>query len=189
MADKLTVPFRGRGKVNSTQTTLYDGFGNSIPLAMTQTELSIPTGTTIDVEDAGGLKLAGTAVTSTAVELNIMDGVTATAAELNAVDVTAQAETIDSGVAISVLVANTKLDNTTSGAGAITIAVPDASMYGRVKTIEMTVDGGDTTLALTNVQGGTAATTATFADVNDTLVLVGGTSKWHVIGESGVVLS
>lgn len=77
MADKLTVPFRGRGKVNSTQTTLYDGFGNSIPLALTQDELTIPTGKTLDVEDASGFKIAGTAMTATAAEMNALTGVTA----------------------------------------------------------------------------------------------------------------
>lgn len=136
--------------------------------------------TTFDLNGAldvsGSVTLAGTALT-------------ATATELNKNDVTAQAETIDSGAAASVTVKNTKIDNTTSGAGAITLAAPDASMYGLVKTIEMIVDNGDVTLSLVNVQGGSAATTATFADVNDTLIMVGGTSKWHVIGESGVVLS
>jgi hypothetical protein len=40
---------------------------------------------TVDIESTATLKLAGTAVTASAAELNIMDGVTATAAELNAV--------------------------------------------------------------------------------------------------------
>ena len=110
-------------------------------------------------------------------------------AEVDKLDISAQSETVDSGDAVSVLVKNTKVDNTTNGAGAITLGVPDATMYGLVKTIEMTVDNGDVTLALTNVQGGSAATTATFAVVNDCLVLIGGTSKWHVICESGVLLS
>ena len=47
----------------------------------------------LDVKDHDGstvgLKLGGTLVTSTAAEMNIMDGVTATAAELNTVDITA----------------------------------------------------------------------------------------------------
>lgn len=128
-------------------------------------------------------------LTSSAAELNILDGATTTAAELNLMDVSAQAETIDSGVAVSVLILNTKIDNTSGGAGAVTLAVPGAGMYGKVKTVEMIVDGGDTTLALTNVVGGSAATTCTFAAVNDCLVLIGGTNKWHVIAESGVVLS
>lgn len=178
MSDKLIIPFRGDGKASSTSKPVFDQFGNELPIDVSTSE--------INVDQLG---IGGTTVTATAAELNILDGVTATAAELNALDVSAQAETIDSGAAASVTIANTKIDNTTSGAGAITLAAPDATMYGKVKTIEMTVDNGDVTLALTNVQGGSAGTTATFADVNDTLVMVGGTSKWHVIGESGVVLS
>ena len=50
---------------------------NAIPLAMTQSELTIPTGKTIDVEDASGLKLAGVAISATAAELNANGGVTA----------------------------------------------------------------------------------------------------------------
>lgn len=112
-----------------------------------------------------------------------------TTIEVDKLDISAQAETIDSGAVASVLIKNTKIDNTTSGAGAITLAAPDATMYGVVKTIEMTVDNGDVTLSLANVQGGSSATTATFNAVNDTLIMVGGTNKWHVIGESGVVLT
>ena len=114
--------------------------------------------------------------------------VTATAAELNLSDVSVQAETIVKAGVVSVTKLNTKIDSTT-GAGAVTLAVPDASMYGKIKTIEMTVDGGDITLALTNVVGGSAATTATFANVGETLVLLGGTAAWIVLKEYGVVLS
>jgi hypothetical protein len=170
MADKISIPFRGDGKVTSTAKTLYDMHGNALPMTISTAQIVI---TDLDMTT---LNIGGVAVTSTAAEINLMD-------------VTAQAETIDSGDAISVAVLNTKLDNTTSGAGAITLAVPGAEMYGKIKTIEMTVDNGDTTLALTNVTGGSAATTCTFAAVDDALVLMGGTNKWHVIAESGVVLS
>jgi hypothetical protein len=115
--------------------------------------------------------------------------VTATPAELNLLDLSAQTETIDSGVDVSVTKRITKIDNTTSGAGAITLAAPDATMLGQVKIIEMTVDGGDVTLSLANVDGGTAGTTATFDAVGKSLILIGGVSKWHVIGEAGVILS
>jgi len=115
--------------------------------------------------------------------------VAATAAELNKNDLSAETETIDSGVAVSVTKKITNIDNTTTGAGAITLAAPDASMIGIVKVIEMTVDNGDVTLDLTNVQGGSAATTATFDAVGEQLVLVGGSAKWTVIGEGGVTLS
>lgn len=138
----------------------------------------------------GGLKLgagAGTAVTSTAAELNILDGVTATAAELNTVDASINVETLIAAGAVSATITNTKLELV--GAGAVTLAAPGADMLGRTKLIEMTVDNGDVTLSLANVTGGSAATTCTWNDVNDALVLVGGTNKWHVVAESGVVLS
>lgn len=183
MADKLVIPFRGEGKVSSTAITVYDQHGNALPMTFSKTEIGF---TQADITT---LQIGGTEVTSTAEELNILDTATVTAEELNLSDVTAQAETIDSGDAISVAVLNTKIDNTSSGAGAITLAAPTAAMYGKVKTIEMTVDNGDVTLALTNVQGGSSATTATFDAVNDTLIVIGGTNKWHVTGESGVVLS
>lgn len=73
--------------------------------------------------------------------------------------------------------------------GAVTLAAPDASMLGQQKTIEMTTDGGDVTLALTNVVGGSAATTCTFNDVNDCLILVAKSNKWVVVKEQGVSMS
>lgn len=131
---------------------------------------------TIAIAD-GGLKLgagAGTAVTSTA-------------AELNTVDASINVETLVGAGAVSAVITNTKLE--LAGAGAVTLAAPSAAMLGRTKLIEMTTDNGDVTLSLANVTGGSAATTCTWNDVNDALVLVGGTNKWHVVAESGVVLS
>lgn len=138
-------------------------------------------------DGTNGLKLGGTLVTSTAAELNILDGVTATAAELNSVDLSLNTETIAEGGVVSVTKAYTKIVST--GAGAVTIAAPDATMLGKVKVIEMTGGEHDVTLALTNVQGQSSGTTATFSDINDTLVLVGGTLKWNVVGQAGIVLS
>jgi len=115
--------------------------------------------------------------------------VTATATELNKNDVSVQSEEIDSGDAVSVTKFYTSIDNTDSGAGAITLAVPNAAMIGQIKTIEMTTDGGDVTLALTNVVGGAEAATATFAAAGDTLVLIARSDKWIVLKEQGVTLS
>lgn len=47
--------------------------------------LKVAGGGHIDVESGGELRIAGTAITASAAELNITDGLTATAAELNAV--------------------------------------------------------------------------------------------------------
>jgi len=83
---------------------------------------------------AGGLNLGGTAVTSTAAELNILDGVTATATELNLIDgVTATTTEINylDGVTSSI---QTQINNI-SGGGASNInglsdaLVEDNSVY------------------------------------------------------------
>jgi hypothetical protein len=103
-------------------------------------------------------------------------------------DVSVNTETIAKTTTVSVTKRMTKIDSTT-GTGAITLAAPGAAMFGMIKVIEMTVDGGDITLALTNVTGGSAATTCTFSAINQALVLVGGTNKWHVIAESGAALT
>jgi hypothetical protein len=115
-------------------------------------------------------------------------GLTATIDELNLLDLSAQTETLVAPGAVSVVKRITKLELVATG-GAVTLAVPNAAMLGQVKVIEMTVDNGDVTLALTNVQGGSAASTATFSAVGQCLVLVAGVSKWNVVSEGGVVLS
>lgn len=183
----------GLESIISTKLTVETSITDSWLVPVLENQASKPKLVTVGNLNSGGILdsdnvFSGSNNFTGTLQINSAS-ISASAAELNKNDISAQSETIDSGTAVSVTVKNTKIDNTTSGAGAITLAAPDASMYGLVKTIEMTVDNGDVTLALTNVQGGSAATTATFADVNDTLILVGGTSKWHVIGESGVVLS
>ncbi len=133
---------------------------------------------------------AGTAVTSSAAELNILTGVTATAAEINnACDdslhtqaiVAAGAVTVDGSIARATLA---------GGAYAITLAAPSAAMKGKTLVIEYI--GGDTdavTLACTNIQGQSSGTTATFNADNETLVLIGGEAKWTVIAETGVTFA
>nr|BDD45127.1 hypothetical protein 15 [bacterium] len=99
-----------------------------------------------------------------------------------------QTEIISAAGAVSVNKRNTKL--ALAGSGAVTLAAPHASMIGQIKVIEMTADNGDVTLALTNVQGQSSGTTATFNDVGDSLLLVAANnSKWTVIKEFGIALS
>lgn len=45
--------------------------------------VAVPSGVSLDIESGGSFKIAGTAVTSSAAELNIVDGVTAAAADIN----------------------------------------------------------------------------------------------------------
>lgn len=185
-------------------------YQSGVAITATAAELNAISGGGLSAAELGFLDgaLAGTQVASKAViaDANVNTGVskvtqlhigasgsevqvTATAAELNITDTSVQTETgiAAAGVA-SVTKRVTKLDSS-GGAGAFTLAAPDASMLGQVKVIEMTVAGNALTLSLANVQGGSAATTASFDAVNETLVLVAGTNKWTVLAEAGVTLS
>ena len=94
-------------------------------------------------------------------------------------------ETIAAAGAISVSVPKSNL--ALVGAGAVTLAAPAAGVC-RLKIVEMTVDNGDVTLAATNIVGG-AASTFTFAEVGDRLVLLAVNQKWQVIGNAGAAES
>lgn len=131
--------------------------------------------------NAGALKVTSLAVGASGSEVVIG----ATPAEIDlAANLSAQTETIAAAGAVSAVKRISKL--ALVGAGAVTLAAPNAAMLGAVKVIEMTTDNGDVTLALTNVTGHTGET-ATFNDVGDTLVLVGGVSKWIYVSASASV--
>lgn len=124
----------------------------------------------------GGLKLgagAGTAVNATAAEINAR------------CDDSAMTETLTGAGALSVTVAESLIVST--GANAITLGVP--TKQGLVKVITMKTDGGDATLASTNIVGQSSGSTSiTFNDAGDALVLVAAVDKgkWIVLKESGV---
>ena len=74
--------------VDGTLRDIEDGEGTSSILQISSAS--------INIKDDGALQINETAVTSTAAELNILDGVTSTAAELNILDgVTASAADIN----------------------------------------------------------------------------------------------
>lgn len=110
----------------------------------------------------------------------------ATATELNTrCDDSAMIDTLTGAGAISITTAYTAL--VTTGANAITLAAPSKPAF--LKVIKMTTDGGDGTLASTNIVGQSSGSTSiTFNDVDDTLVLISDTAsgKWVVLKEVGV---
>lgn len=166
---------------------LTTGPGTQEALKSVVADANVNTGISKVTELHIGATGAEVQVTSTPAELNILDGATLTLAELNKLDTSAETESITAAGATDAAKRISTLD--LPGAGAVTLAVPDASMLGLTKVIEMTTDNGDVTLALTNVQGGSAATTCTWANVGEALVLVAGIAKWNVVSEGGVVLS
>lgn len=72
---------------------------------------------------------------------------------------------------------------------AITLAAPNRSNQTMVIKMVSTTSTNAVTLALTNVIGGSAATTATFNAADETLVLISSDDAWCVVSEAGVTLS
>ena len=127
--------------------------------------------------DVGSLAIAGTLVTSTAAELNILDGVTATAAEINILDgVTATAAEINilDGVTATAAEINyvdgvtsniqTQLDTKGVLAGSSSIVTTGALNSGSITSGFGTINNGSSTITTT----GTVATGAITAGGNIT---------------------
>jgi len=113
----------------------------------------------------------------------------ATAAELNDNDLSARTQNITEAGAIDLDARHVKITGPESSTYAVTLAAP--SRAGIVKVVEMvaTTDTNAVTLALTNVVGGSSASSASFDAAGEMLVLVSASAKWVVLQEHGVTLS
>lgn len=81
--------FSPLGAQAQRSATVYFQSGGDRLVVSSGGSADVESGGEIDIESGGALKMAGTAITSTAAELNILDTVTATAAELNTLDLSA----------------------------------------------------------------------------------------------------
>lgn len=98
-------------------------------------------------------------------------------------------QTITEAGAISLDANHVKITGPATSTYAVTLAAPTRG--GQYMVIEMvsTTDTNSVTLALTNVSGGSAATTATFDAASETLTLISSSTKWIVLDELGVTLA
>jgi len=136
--------------------------------------------TTVDLNGnldvSGSLTLGGTAITSTAAELNILDGVTSTAAELNILDgVTSTAAELNilDGVTSTTAELNI-LDGVTSTAAELNILDGVTSTTAELNIL----DGVTSTATELNVMDGdTSASSTTLADADRVVVNDAGTMK------------
>lgn len=124
-----------------------------------------------------------------AADLSLLAAITATAAEINDLDLSARTQEISEAGAIDLDARHVEITGPAEGTYAVTLAAPTRA--GIVKVIEMvaTTSTNAVTLALTNVSGGSAATSASFNAAGETLVLVSASDHWIVLGEAGVTLS
>ena len=85
-SNRLNANLVGSGNVSDTEYNFLNGVTSAVQTQLTgKAPLASPTFTgTANI--SGTFQLGGTSVTSTAAELNILDGVTATTAELNTLD-------------------------------------------------------------------------------------------------------
>lgn len=98
-------------------------------------------------------------------------------------------QTITEADAISLDANHVKITGPATSTYAVTLAAPTRG--GQIMVIEMvgTTATNAVTLALTNIAGGSAATTATFDAAAETLTLVSRSTKWIVLDEIGVTLA
>jgi hypothetical protein len=171
------------GTVTSVVVTHSVGYSFSDGLAVLR-ETKDGQGTVVETltEDgalavSGGFSFGGTALTATAAEIN------------SATDASTFTQTITEADAIDLDARHVKITGPATSTYAVTLAAP--TVGGIVKVIEMvaTTSTNAVTLALTNVVGGSAATTATFNAAGEILTLVSAGSKWVVLDEFGVTLS
>lgn len=98
-------------------------------------------------------------------------------------------QAITAAGAINPLARYVGITGPTSSTYAVTLAAPTEA--GRTMVIEMTATTSTNavTLALTNVVGGSSASSASFDAAGETLTLISNGSKWVVLDELGVTLS
>lgn len=98
-------------------------------------------------------------------------------------------QAITAAGAINPLASYVDITGPASSTYAVTLAVP--TVPGRTMVIEMTgtTSTNAVTLALTNVVGGSSASSASFNAAGETLTLISRGAKWVVLDELGVTLS
>jgi hypothetical protein len=112
-----------------------------------------------------------------------------TTQEVQDLDKSSRVQNITAAGAIDLDAQHVRITGPAASTYAVTLGVP--LRPGIVKIIEMvaTTATNAVTLALTNVVGGTAATSASFDAVAEILVVVSAGGKWCVIGQAGVTLT
>ena len=137
----------------------------------TGTTITIPTGRVLTVTDNSGISIAGTAVSATAAQLNVMASVTSSAAELNVLDgIPAGLTSTELGYSDGVTSAiQTQID--TKGTGDASVGTANTWTAGQRGEITALTDGATITIDMadSNNFSVTLAGNRTFANPsNDT---------------------
>ena len=113
--------------------------------------------------NATTLQIAGTAITSSAAELNILDGVTSTAAELNILDgvtsTAAELNLLDGGAAGTIVNSKAVVYGSSGEVNATTLQIAGTSITSSAAELNI-LDGVTSTAAELNILDGVTSTTA-----------------------------
>lgn len=145
-------------------------------------------GSEVQVASAtGGLYQSGTAITATAAELNIMDGITKTTAQLNQAFATIAGST-GTGTAIP----NAGVAAVSSTGGAMNYVLADPTAAGDKVTIICTAGSTDNTVVITTASTGCTLNgtnrVATMNAADDSLELIAlSTTRWFINVNNGSV--
>ena len=170
----------------------HSNMGAQVAVASEATLTQTLTNKTLTSPNITGLSLGGVAVTSTAAELNILDGVTSTAAELNILDgVTSTAAELNllDGSSANTVVNSKAVIYGSSGelAGTLsTAAQGNITSVGTLSSLTTTgnvVVGGNLT-----VSGSTTTTSSTNTTIADRLIELGTGTTGTPANDMGIVL-
>jgi hypothetical protein len=121
-----------------------------------------------------------------------IDGVEveATADEINTLhNPPSSEEIIFPGEDISTSKRITKIDINSGPPSSNFLGVPDSSLLGVVKYIEVIGAAFQTSIPLTNVEGAPAGTSASFTNVGAKIALIGGVDKWLYVNSFDMTFS
>ena len=164
----------------------HSGMGSTISVADESTLTQTLTNKTLTSPNITGLQLGGTTVTSTAAELNILDGVTSTAAELNIMD--------GDTSAISTTLANADRVVVNDAGTMKQVALSDLATYmGDNVTINqtqtaLTVSGNTTIGGNLTVNGTTTTLNTTNSVISDRLIELGNGTSGTPANDMGIVM-
>ena len=142
-------------------------FDGTLSKALEIKGLGADNGISVDIPNhgsgGGGLYLAGTRITATGAELNILDGVTSTAAEINILDgvtsTAAELNLVDGSSAGTVVNSKAAIYGSSGELNATTLQIGGSSITASVAELNI-MDGVTATTAELNIMDGVTATTA-----------------------------
>lgn len=185
MADKLIIPFRGDGKISPTAKTVYDHFGNALPMTVTSSSVNLT---------------ASTITTLTATTATITTGTLTTANVTTLGGTAVRTPGAITGTDDITAAEHANRVNIITGTSAATLTLPEATgtgnvytfIFGEVNTngtVFVAADTSNTSIggSLNILDADSNAQTAYFGTSGDDTITINGTTTGGLIGDTIVL--